>query len=119
MNEPAYVSPSAWQTDAQSAVNAIGQSNTKTALYVEGDDWSVASTWQLPWYSGSLSVTDPDNNLYYEAHQYADPVNTVLYYYSFNSNIDYTTWILICCNPGSSGSLDIAPKGCLVNLACR
>jgi hypothetical protein len=89
MNEPAYVSPSAWQTDAQSAVNAIRTVDTKTALYVAGAEWTVPSTWALPWYSGSLSVTDPDNNLYYEGHQFADPVSNGLSYSAYNPSTDY------------------------------
>jgi hypothetical protein len=90
MNEPANISASTWQSAAQSAVNAIRAVDTNTPLYVEGASWSVASTWQLPWYSGTLHISDPSNNIYYEAHQYFDPNSSGLYQQAFDPNADYT-----------------------------
>ena len=90
MNEPAYISGSAWQTTAQSAIDAIRTVDTQTPIYVEGAQWSVASTWQLPWYSGNLQVTDPANKLIYEAHQYLDANSSGLYGQPFDPQKDYT-----------------------------
>ena len=90
MNEPAYISGSTWQTAAQSAVDAIRAVDTKTPIYVEGAQWSVASSWPLSWYSGNLHVTDPANKLIYEAHQYFDTNSTGLYQQPFDPAKDYT-----------------------------
>ena len=89
MNEPHDISNSTWQTAAQSAVNAIRAVDTQTTIYVEGNNWSNASVWNLPWYNLNLNVVDPANNLVYEAHQYFDN-GTGLYTEPYDPATDYT-----------------------------
>jgi hypothetical protein len=41
-----------------------------TPIIVEGDEWANAQYWQA--YNANLNITDPANNIVYEAHQYFD-----------------------------------------------
>ncbi len=75
MNEPSNMpNPDVWPAAAQLAVNGIRNADGKTTLYVEGDDWASAGTWQQN--NGSLHINDPANNLVYEAHVYGDQDNS-------------------------------------------
>jgi endoglucanase len=71
MNEPQGMpSASAWPDAAQAAVNAIRVQDMNTPIYVEGDNWASATTWQQV--NGALSIADPANKIVYEAHVYGD-----------------------------------------------
>src|ERR1019366_4857521 len=71
MNEPNNLpSPDTWPAAAQAAVNAIRAVDMNTTIYVEGDHWSTAFNWLT--YNANLHITDPANNLVYEAHAYFD-----------------------------------------------
>ena len=71
MNEPHGMgSTTIWPLAAQAAVNAIRSVDMNTTIYVEGDNWSNASTWATV--NANLHIVDPTNNLVYEAHQYFD-----------------------------------------------
>lgn len=71
MNEPHDMGqPDVWPTAAQAAVDAIRSVDMTHAIYVEGDQWGGAWTWQK--YNNNLIIHDPANNLFYEAHQYFD-----------------------------------------------
>ena len=71
MNEPNNMpSPSTWPDAAQAAVNAIRTVDMNTPIIVEGDEWASSQYWQA--YNANLNITDPANNIVYEAHQYFD-----------------------------------------------
>jgi hypothetical protein len=59
-----------WPTAAQAAVNAIRTVDMNTPIVVEGDEWASAQYWQV--YDANLKITDPANNIIYEAHSYFD-----------------------------------------------
>ncbi len=91
MNEPQNLPNSTvWPTAAQEAVNAIRAVDMNSTIYVEGQEWSAASTWSLPWYSQTLNIVDPANKIVYEAHQYFDANSSGTYSQPFNSQTDYT-----------------------------
>jgi endoglucanase len=71
MNEPHDMgSPTVWPAAAQAAVNAIRTVDMTHAVIVEGDDWASANSWLQ--YNSNLNITDPANNVIYEAHAYFD-----------------------------------------------
>lgn len=71
MNEPHDMpSPSAWKDAAQAAVNAIRQVDNENNIYVEGNNWSGAWSWQQ--YNSDFIINDPAGKLIYQAHQYFD-----------------------------------------------
>jgi len=76
MNEPQI--GSAWQGVAQDSITAIRGIDTKTAIFVEGDNWSHAYTWP-PVNNGLLTLNDSSNNLVFEAHEYFDPDHSGTY----------------------------------------
>ncbi|MEG3153851.1 cellulase family glycosylhydrolase [Sphingomonas sp. RB1R13] len=88
MNEPHDMSSTtAWPTAAQAAVDAIRKVDMTTTVYVEGDNWSGASTWQQ--YNAGLNVYDPAHKLIYEAHQYFDRNNSGVYSGGYDSEGAY------------------------------
>ena len=71
MNEPNKMpNASVWPTAAQAAVDGIRSVDMNTTIYVEGDKWASASTWQKV--NANLHIVDPASRLVYEAHQYFD-----------------------------------------------
>ena len=71
MNEPNNMpTPQTWPTAAQAAVNAIRTADMNTPIVVEGDEWASAQYWMS--YNANLKITDPANNIIYEAHSYFD-----------------------------------------------
>src|ERR1035437_8767321 len=71
MNEPNNMpSPATWPAAAQAAVNTIRAVDMHTPIIVEGDEWANAQYWQA--YNANLHITDPANNIIYEAHSYFD-----------------------------------------------
>lgn len=75
MNEPnGMPSAAAWPAAAQAATNAIRNTDTKTPILVEGDNWASAGAWQSV--NGSLNIVDPSASIIYEAHVYGDRDNS-------------------------------------------
>ncbi len=69
MNEPQI--GSSWQAVAQNSITAIRSVDTKTSIFVEGDNWSHARSWPSV-NDGLKTLTDPSKNLVFEAHEYFD-----------------------------------------------
>ena len=78
MNEPhGFSSASVWPAAAQAAVDAIRDAGATQTIIVSGDGWSGAHSWmQL---NADLRMTDPFDNVMYEAHQYFDRGSTGVY----------------------------------------
>lgn len=72
MNEPYDLSDNViWFEMAQAAINAIREVDTEKTIIVGGDDWSSAERWKER--SDTLKyLTDPSDNLMFEAHVYFD-----------------------------------------------
>lgn len=82
MNEPHDMGDVAvWPTAAQAAVNAIRAIDTVTPILVEGTQWASAYWW--PYDNGALRISDPANNLLYEAHLYFDSDGSGTYAQSY------------------------------------
>lgn len=88
MNEPHDMN-GVWPQAAQAAVNAIRQQDTQTRILVEGTGWASAYYWQTN--NGSLSISDPNNNLIYEAHQYFDHDGSGTYSGTYDQEGAYPT----------------------------
>jgi aryl-phospho-beta-D-glucosidase BglC (GH1 family) len=88
MNEPHDMGGAGiWKGAAQAAVDAIRKVDMNTTIYVEGEGWSAAHTWQK--YNSGLIINDPANKLIYEAHQYFDKNNTGTYANSYDADGTY------------------------------
>ena len=74
MNEPAKVPSAVWYREAQLAVTAIGKTNPKLPLYVCGGGWCGPGEWPQV-----QPLNDPNGQVIYEAHAYADPDNSGTY----------------------------------------
>jgi len=71
MNEPNSLGSVNWQTVVQSVITAIRAVDQTHTIIVEGNNWSHGNTWTT--YNNSYySLSDPNNNLVFEAHQYFD-----------------------------------------------
>lgn len=72
MNEPYdMLKETPWAKIAQAAINEIRTVDTKTAIFVGGDNWSSAERWYE--YSDELkNLYDPSDNLVFEVHIYFD-----------------------------------------------
>lgn len=78
MNEPHDMpSPSIWKDAAQAAVNAIRQVDMDNIIFVEGNNWSGAWSWQM--YNADFILKDPADKLIYQAHQYFDHNSSGVY----------------------------------------
>jgi hypothetical protein len=85
MNEPNNMpSATAWKVAAQAAINAIREVDTTHTIYIEGDNWSGAHSWDP-----TFIVNDPANNLVYQAHQYLDRDSSGSYKYSYDGEGAY------------------------------
>ena len=72
MNEPyEMLASTPWVNIAQACINAIRTIDTKTTIIVSGDEFSSARRWKEC--SDNLkTLTDPSNNLIFQAHIYFD-----------------------------------------------
>ena len=71
MNEPHNLASISWATIAQAGITAVRTVDNTHVILVEGDNWSKGNTWTT--YNNNLAtLTDPNNNLVFEAHQYFD-----------------------------------------------
>ena len=88
MNEPHDMgSPTVWPTAAQAAVNAIRAVDMASTIYVEGDGGASVAEWLT--YNSNLHITDPANNLVYEAHSYFEPMSTGDYTVTYDQGGGY------------------------------
>jgi endoglucanase len=73
MNEPSGLGdPDRWKRIAQHTIDAIRQVDTVKPVVVEGEEWANGYKW--PEVSDNLkNLTDPANNLIFQAHIYFDP----------------------------------------------
>jgi aryl-phospho-beta-D-glucosidase BglC (GH1 family) len=90
MNEPFGLGPGVWPTAAQAAVNGIRSVDMSTTIYVEGEQWASAYSW--PSVNGSLKISDPANNLIYEAHLYFDSNGRGTYAQTYDQQGAYPNW---------------------------
>ncbi|WP_455497256.1 cellulase family glycosylhydrolase [Coprobacter sp.] len=77
-NEPYGLGTDVWKNAAQAIINAIREVDTETAIVIEGESYASSSTW--PTTSGKLiDLTDPSDNLIFQAHCYFDRDKSGLY----------------------------------------
>ncbi len=88
MNEP-HDTGGHWPVSAQAAVDAIRSVDTTHTIFIPGDGWQGAWTWQDN--NASLLINDPQNNLIYDAHQYFDADGSGAYAGTYDSNGAYPT----------------------------
>jgi endoglucanase len=69
-NEPHHMGTSNWKAISQAAVSAIRANGDGKLISVAGDGWSNAKGWTK--YNPQPWITDPSNNIVYEAHLYFD-----------------------------------------------
>jgi endoglucanase len=69
MNEP-HDTGGTWSPIAQAAVDAIRERDNQRWIYVPGDGWSSARSWQQN--NEDLAIRDPSDRIVYVAHQYFD-----------------------------------------------
>ena len=73
MNEPHGMTHAQWVPAAQAAIDAIRAAGAGNMIAVPGIDWSGAHSWVSSGNGAAmLSLTDPLNNMVFEAHQYFD-----------------------------------------------
>ena len=84
MNEPYGMGTYTWKDSAQYAVNGIRNHDTRHTILLPGDQYSGAHWW-LTHSTNLLTVTDPANNLMFEAHQYFDNTNEGKYDGSYDA----------------------------------
>jgi len=78
MNEPHDLGSVSWLTIAQAGITAVRTVDNTHVILVEGDNWSKGNTWTT--YNNNLtSLTDPANNIVFEAHQYFDSNQSGVY----------------------------------------
>ena len=71
MNEPSNMpSAAVWPNAAQAAVTAIRKVDPNTYIFVEGDHYASASSWNSV--NANLAIKDPQYRVVYEAHVYGD-----------------------------------------------
>ncbi len=77
VNEPHDMPTEQWVGSANSAIQAIRQTGSRNVILVPGNAWTGAHSWASNGYGtpnsvAMLKVTDPINNILFEAHQYMD-----------------------------------------------
>lgn len=90
MNEPHDLGAGVWPKAAQAAVNGIRSVDMNTTIYVEGTQWASAYWWLGD--NGSLLISDPANNLVYEAHLYFDGDGSGTYPQTYDQQAAYPNW---------------------------
>lgn len=77
VNEPHDIATEQWVLAANDALQAIRATGATNTVFVPGNAWTGAHSWNDDWYGtsnavGMLKVVDPGNNIVFEAHQYLD-----------------------------------------------
>ncbi|TWI52347.1 endoglucanase [Pseudomonas duriflava] len=70
MNEP-HDALAYWPTAAQYGINGVRAVDKTRPIFIEGNGWAEATRW-AQWNDPLLKLTDPANNLIFEAHTYFD-----------------------------------------------
>lgn len=78
MNEPNGLAAGVWKTYSQAAVTAIRATGDTRTVFVGGDLWSGAWRWAEA--NGAPWITDPADNVLYEAHYYFDDDHSGTYH---------------------------------------
>lgn len=104
MNEPYSMGTYTWKDSAQVAVDGIRLHDTRHAILLPGDMYSGAHWW-LTYSTNLLTVSDPANNLIFEAHQYFDNDSSGKYDASYDAEgasastgVDRLTAFVNWCN---------------------
>jgi endoglucanase len=87
MNEPNSMAGT-WFSTAQAVINGIRTVDTVHTIFVPGDGFSAASRWVAN-NDNLKNLTDPFNNLVYEAHQYFDGNNSGTYTKTYDADDAY------------------------------
>src|SRR5262249_32795486 len=77
VNEPHDIATEQWVDAANAAIAAIRTAGATNTIFVPGNAWTGAWSWDQNWYGtpnavALLKVVDPGNNMVFEAHQYLD-----------------------------------------------
>lgn len=87
MNEPHDLGTADWKAISNAVVKAIRDSGDKRVILVGGVHWSNASGWEKN--NGPVNwITDPENNIIYEAHCYFDHDNSGSYKKSYDKELE-------------------------------
>jgi len=77
VNEPHDIPTEQWVSAANAAIAAIRGAAAQNTIIVPGNGWTGAHSWSSASYGtpnsvAMLAITDPSNNVLFEAHQYLD-----------------------------------------------
>ena len=72
MNEPKLKDASVWKDAVQQAIDSIRATGAKNQILVSGTDWDGAHNFVTVSGTSLLGLTDPQNRLVFEVHQYFD-----------------------------------------------
>ncbi len=72
MNEPKVKDVRVWRAAEQQAINAIRATGAHNQIFVSGTDWDGAHNFVTVSGTSLLGLTDPQNDLVFEVHQYFD-----------------------------------------------
>lgn len=77
VNEPNTMPTEQWVSAANAAIAAIRSAGAKNLIIVPGNAWTGAHSWASNWYGtpnavALLNISDSENNIVFEAHQYLD-----------------------------------------------
>ena len=86
MNEP-HDTGGTWPSIAQPAVDAIRERDRRRWIYVPGDGWSSARSWEQN--NKDLAITDRSNKIVYVAHQYFDATGQGVYKMKYDEDGAY------------------------------
>jgi endoglucanase len=86
MNEPHDLGTVSWFTVSQAVIDGIRSVDDHTPILIEGNSWASSASW--PTSSDSLKyLTDPANNIVYEAHCYFDSNASGVYASSYDNEV--------------------------------
>ena len=86
MNEPHDLGTVSWLKVSQAVVDGIRSVDDHTPIIVEGNAWASSGSW--PTSSDSLKyLTDPANNIVYQAHCYFDSNSSGVYTSSYGNEV--------------------------------
>ncbi len=86
MNEPHDLGNVSWLKVSQAVINGIRSVDNDTPIIVEGNAWASSGSW--PTSSDSLKyLTDPANNIVYQAHCYFDSNASGVYTSSYGNEV--------------------------------
>ena len=77
VNEPHDLPTEQWASAANAAIAAIRTAGATSTIIVPGNAWTGGASWSENWYGtpnavAMLAITDPADNVLFEAHQYFD-----------------------------------------------